>query len=300
MGVFSDLAANAIGSAVGAVEHAYLVVFDTGNMRPVKTVEAQKLDAKKPLIEVPDLPVDLTALREQLTVYAQYASAMAAVLADLFPHAAIDDLKKAEKYVGIKRVKVQFNPTQVQVNALGSKLAFVSGATSSNDKKSDKSSYGYSEVPPRITVNIPIIIDEEENTRAFASDTVNVANMSNVGQTLLNAFTGTKCTVKEETEAILSLLRNSSTRTVGFYWGSKMSYVGSIISAQATYTMFHRNGDPCRAKINLQILTVEQSSSAGFKKQWDDKYNAFSKADKTSLSAWGESANLGNVINLPF
>lgn len=301
LGAFSDLSANALNSAVGNIEHAYLVVFDTGANRPIKTAEAAKLAAKKPPVEI-DLSsmVDLEALAEQVKVYAQYASAIVAVLSKLFQKATIDDLSKAAKDIQIKRIKVQFNPKTVQVNALGSKLAFVSGAAAEKGKEGNSSSYGYSEVPPRITVNIPIIIDEEDNTSAFASDTVNFGNLSNVGQNLLDMFTNTKCTVKEETEAILSLLRNPNTRTVGFYWGSKMSYIGSILSAQATYTMFHRNGDPCRAVINLQILTVEKSSAAGFRRQWEDKYSVFEKADKTSLSKWGEGANLGNVLNLPF
>ena len=80
-----------------------------------------------------------------------------------------------------------------------------------------------------------------------------------------------------------------------------MSYVGSLISAQATYTMFHRNGDPCRARINLRILTVERSIPAGFRNQWINKCHRFRDMDRTSvLSQWGENANAGSFFNLPF
>ena len=297
---FTDLMGNAVGSAIGNIEHAYLVVFDTGAVRPIKTKESEKLNSKKSL--VPDITglIDTAALAEKLGVMAQYATALASLLNALFPGMAIDEAKKAAKQVAVKRIKVQFNPQQIQVNAVGSKLALISDLTAKKKEEGKSESYGYQEVPPRITVSIPIIIDEEENTNAFASDSVNLLNASNLAQNFANLLAGSKCKVKEETEAILSLLRNNSTRTVGFYWGSKMSYVGSLISAQATYTMFHRNGDPCRARINLQILTVERSISAGFRNQWVDKYNTLKEMDKTTLSKWGEGANLGNIINLPF
>ena len=66
---FTDLLGNAAGSAVGNIEHAYLVVFDTGMSRPIKTEEANKLDSKKPLIEMPDL-IDTSAIVEKLAVVA--------------------------------------------------------------------------------------------------------------------------------------------------------------------------------------------------------------------------------------
>ena len=296
---FTDLLGNAAGSLVGNIEHAYLVVFDTGRSREIKTEEANKLDSQKSLIEIPEI-LDLSAITEKLAVIAMYANSLAAMLSALFPQDAVDKANDAASDVAVKRVKVQFNPNHVQVNAVGSKMALISDLTAEKKKEGKTDSYGYQEVPPRITVTIPIIIDEEENTEAFASDTVNLLNASNVAQSVLDFFSGSKCKVQEETEAILSLLRNNSTRTVGFYWGTKMSYVGSLISAQATYTMFHRDGTPCRAVINLQILTVESSIPAGFRNQWITKYNAFKDADKNSLSKWGESANVGNFINLPF
>ena len=296
---FTDLLGNAAGSAVGNIEHAYLVVFDTGMSRPIKTEEANKLDSKKPWIEVPDL-IDTSAIMEKLAVIAAYANSLAAMLSALFPQDAVDKADDAADNVAVKRVRVQFNPNRIQVNAVGSKMALISDLTAEKKKEGQTDNYGYQEVPPRITVSIPIIIDEEENTNAFASDSVNLLNTSNLAQNVLDLFSGSKCKVREETEAILSLLRNNSTRTVGFYWGSKMSYVGSLISAQATYTMFHRDGTPCRAEINLQILTVERSIPAGFRNQWITKYNAFKDGDKNSLAKWGEGANAGNFINLPF
>ena len=119
-------------------------------------------------------------------------------------------------------------------------------------------------------------------------------------QVFINFFTDSKCKVQEETEAILSLLRNSHTRYIGFFWGTKMCYIGSIISAQATYTMFHRDGSPCRSRINLQILTVENSIPAGFRNQWVDKYMAFRETDKNRLVRWGENGIAGNFVNIPF
>lgn len=297
---FTDLAGNAFGSAIGNIEHGYLVVYDTGMVNPIKTEEAEKLAANKPLI--PNLAglIDLTKLAEQLAAVALYAKELASLISALFPGMAIDQAKNAAKQVQVKKVKVQFNPSQIQINAIGSMLAYIQDTTAQKKKEGKTESVGYQEVPPRITVSIPIIIDEEDNTSAFASDSANLLNASNLAQNFLNLATGSKCKVKEETEAILSLLRNNSTRTVGFFWGSKMSYIGSLISAQATYTMFHRDGSPCRAKINLQILTVERSIPAGFRNQWIDKYNAFRDMDKTRLSQWGEGANLGNFFNMPF
>ncbi|WP_028234522.1 CIS tube protein [Pseudobutyrivibrio sp. MD2005] len=298
---FTDLAGNALGSAVGNIEHGYLVVFDTGMVNPIKKEEAERLEANRPMVPI-NLAglVDLTKLAEQLAAVTVYAQELAALMSALFPGLTIDEVKNKAKGVQVKKLKVQFNPSQVQINAIGSKLAYIQDTTAEKNKEGKTESAGYQQVPPRISVSIPIIIDEEDNTSAFASDSANILNASNVAQNLLNWGSGSKCQVKEETEAILSLLRNSFTRTVGFFWGSKMSYVGSLISAQATYTMFHRNGDPCRARINLQILTVERSISAGFRNQWINKYNKFRDMDRTVLSQWGENANAGNFFNLPF
>ncbi|SFN83590.1 hypothetical protein SAMN05216351_101320 [Pseudobutyrivibrio sp. JW11] len=297
----SDLLGGLAG-AVGNIEHAYLCVYDTGVRRDIQEEEAERLDAKKPLLKI-ELPVDVAAVAEQLNAKLQYgmqtAKAAACLLDALFPLNAVDRVKAAEG-VAVKRIKVQFNPTQVRVNAVGSKLGLISDLTASKKEEGKSDNYGYQEIPPRITVNIPIFIDEEDNTSAFSSDSVNVLNASNLAQNALNFFTDSKCKVQEETEAILSLLRNSHTRYIGFFWGTKMCYIGSIISAQATYTMFHRDGSPCRSRINLQILTVENSIPAGFRNQWVDKYMAFRETDKNRLVRWGENGIAGNFVNIPF
>lgn len=299
LGAFSDLSANILNSSVGNIEHAYLVVFDTGRSKPIATEEAEKLDSKKSMFELPDL-IDTAAIAEKLAVTVAYANTLKSMLSAIFPQKAIDEANKAGNEVAVKRLKVQFNPNHIRVDASGSKMGLKPDVTAKKKEEGSNDSYGYQTFPPRITVTIPIIIDEEENTEAFASDSVNLFNATNVAQSLKNYFSGSKCRVQEETEAILSLLRNNSTRTVGFYWGSKMSYVGALTSADANYTMFHRDGSPCRAVINLQILTVEKSIDAGFANQWVDKYNNFKEADKNSLAKWGEGANLGNILNLPF
>jgi len=296
---FTDLAGNAFGSAIGNIEHAYLVVFDTGRSRPIGTEEANRLDAKKSMFEMPEL-LDVDSIAEKFAVVAEYANSLQSILSAIYPEEAVDAANRAGNDVAVKKIRVQFNPSHVQVNAVGSKMALISDLTVEKKKEGQNDNYGYQEVPPRITVSIPIIIDEEENTNAFAADSVNLLNTTNIAQNIFNAAAHSKCKVQQETEAILSLLRNNYTRTVGFYWGSKMSYVGSLISAQATYTMFHRDGTPCRAIINLQIITVERSIAAGFRNQWIDKYNEFKEIDKNRLAKWGERANLGNFINLPF
>lgn len=299
---FTDLTSNAFNSAVGNIEHAYLCVYDTGTRREIKRQEAIRLNAKKPMFNVP-VPIDIYKLAEMLAAQLGYtmqeALGAASILNDLFPGEAVDKVEAA-KYSSVKRVKVQFNPTQVQINAVGNKLGLISDLTADEKKEGKTDKYGYDELPPRVTVSIPIMIDEEDNASAFASDSVNIFNASNLAQNALSLFTSNKCKVQLETEAILSLLRNPHTRYVGFFWGTKMYYIGSIISAQATYTMFHRDGSPCRARINIQILTVEKSVPAGFRRQWMDKYMVLRNMDKNRLAKWGEGGNVGNFVNMPF
>ena len=152
---FGDLVGGAFGSAVGNVEHAYLVVFDTGRSRPIKTEEANKLDANKPMIDIPDL-IDTSAIMEKLAVIAAYANSLAAMLSALFPQDAVDKANDAASEVAVKKVRVQFNPNHIQVNAIGSKMAVMSDLTVERKKEGQTDSYGYQEVPPRITVSIPI------------------------------------------------------------------------------------------------------------------------------------------------
>ena len=56
----------------------------------------------------------------------------------LFPGLTVDQVKNKAKGVQVKKLKVQFNPSQVQINAIGSKLAYIQDTTAEKKSKKEK------------------------------------------------------------------------------------------------------------------------------------------------------------------
>ena len=56
---------------MGNIEHAYLCVYDTGTRREIKRQEAIRLNAKKPMFNVP-VPIDIYKLAEMLAAQLGY------------------------------------------------------------------------------------------------------------------------------------------------------------------------------------------------------------------------------------
>ncbi len=82
-----------------------------------------------------------------------------------------------------------------------------------------------------------------------------------------------KQSVKEDVEGILSAVRNPLYKEVCFHWG-RLKFPGELISVSAEYVMFHSDGRPSRAYMDL---SVKNRGEAKGKPMWEKEYQALLK-----------------------
>lgn len=116
--------------------------------------------------------------------------------------------------------------------------------------------------------------------------------------------------VKNEVEALVSLILNDHTRIVEFDWAN-MSFMGEVTNINSQFTMFNPEGDPVRATVTLTIQQHHFENVDGkynpintaFTKIWDNKIDkVFGEADDFGTDITNDSDNtlnfIQNLINL--
>lgn len=118
-----------------------------------------------------------------------------------------------------------------------------------------------------------------------------IANAVNMGKDL--AKKKKVLSVQPEVEALLSALRDPFTRTISFRWAD-FTFIGSIETVRANYTMFSPAGHPIRATVMIRIThEMDPNMLQSFTASRD---LLFGDNDVGNLTKWNQ--NWQNLINL--
>ena len=194
--------------------------------------------------------------------------------ADIIEEGAQIKLSEAEMAVemltiGFIPVPVQYNPATISMQSVGGAIEKYTamGNDSPNSLVSmDKKTSTY--------LTVDLIFEEVINSDAFGSTTmenggVNISNSVDMAKDMVANLSG-DVSVRTKVEGLISLLMLKRTRQIIFVWGN-MFFHGELLSVNANYTMFNKNGNPIRATASIQIQ--QTNGNATFKSDteyWDE------------------------------
>ena len=171
--------------------------------------------------------------------------------------------------IGFIPVPVQYNPATISMQSVGGAIEKYTamGNDSPNSLVSmDKKTSTY--------LTVDLIFEEVINSDAFGSTTmenggVNISNSVDMAKDMVANLSG-DVSVRTKVEGLISLLMLKRTRQIIFVWGN-MFFHGELLSVNANYTMFNKNGNPIRATASIQIQ--QTNGNATFKSDteyWDE------------------------------
>lgn len=191
-----------------------------------------------------------------------------------------------------KRLRVQFNPNELQLHATS--LPFVK-SNAMKDKKEGQKSISDSPFSPTIELSTTLMFDQVNVYDAFMGEKFtgggSMATARNIASAI-GQIAGKTWTVQTEVEGLIAAIRNQYTRNVTFQWAN-FSFSGQLASIAAKYTMFSVSGRPIRAQVKLRI---RQELDPSLVEGWYDDFAASFKNSKLSLEKAGQKA--GNIFNL--
>lgn len=152
----------------------------------------------------------------------------------------------------------------------------------------------------KLQLTVELIFDEMSTYDAFMWDkfTANILTSTLSASAITNTVNAVKdskkvFSVQPEVEALLSALRDQFTRTVSFRWAD-FTFIGSVETVRATYTMFSPSGRPIRAKVMLRIThEMDPKMLQSFTASRD---LLFGDNNVGNLTQWNQ--NWQNLLNL--
>lgn len=121
--------------------------------------------------------------------------------------------------------------------------------------------------------NFQIRKEKEEEPRQILEERQEEVDITMSFKLTADTSLDEKQSVKEDVEGLLSAIRNPLYKEVCFHWG-RLKFPGELTSVSAEYVMFHPDGRPCRAYIDLSIKNKRE---AGGKPLWEKEYQALLK-----------------------
>lgn len=179
------------------------------------------------------------------------------------------DISKAPS----KKYKVQYNPTEITINAgeprgKSKKNKLYKTGTSREHKTAEYKTEQYS-----IRVTVPLKFDNSPEYEKYISAGAPINE--------------TQLSVQTETEAFIAMIRNPNIRYLIFSWGA-ICYEGELSSMSGQYTMFTKSGIPIRAELSLTIKCKDINDG----RQWFGMYSkAFSGGIKNKFNTSNNSIN---------
>ena len=272
MSVISNLAGGALQNLTGNLDTAVLVVDDYRTY--CNEVEANTFRVTSNLLaSIEEATASMNAIRQ---------AANQALSAGASP----EDVAtfKEPKYF-----KVQFNPSELQIN----------GALEPEEKQDAQSSDQSKRVlidsvlKPAITLSVNLYFDEMNKADAFRSTylnpNLNVADVATNLASVITSLKGDVRSVQPQVEAILGAICNSYTRYITFCW-TDFYFTGQLTHVNAQYTMFSTSGIPIRAVLSLRIQQeLDPANLTGWYKNLDSAFGG---------SGVGSILNsVGNLLN---
>ena len=224
-------------------------------------------------------------------------------LKDTMPDLKEEDVITQFLKSGVKRqYEVMFNPSDITIGGYGGGKFPTTVFEDSPKKHTDLRSSSLLSSTARIVFSCKLIFDRTKPSQAFYSDryTFNATRLGREVGAVIKQYgmkQDTGSSVQQEVEAFIAALRDPCTRMISFNWGD-MCYEGILNQANADYTMFNINGQPCRGTVNLSILCADDKvykhSSDLFSQKYD-KYWSSSVTDPKSTIKKGAAALNGEV-----
>ena len=146
-------------------------------------------------------------------------------------------------------LKVQFNPAQLTLNS----------AVKPQNKKdgTSENSRTIANWDPQMTMTTTLYFDDMDTYDAFMWEkftaTLSVQGISNIAKGAAEGMGISRVhSVQDRVEALVAALRNPYTRTISFRWAD-FSFIGTLNTVRASYTMFSTSGRPIRAAVQLRL-----------------------------------------------
>ena len=155
----------------------------------------------------------------------------------------------------------------------------------------------------KLQLTVELIFDAMSTYDAFMWDKfsasilssgVNASAITNAAN-MMKDLTGKRkvLSVQPEVEALLAALRDPFTRTISFRWAD-FTFIGSIETVRAAYTMFSPSGHPIRASMMMRIThEMDPNMLLNF---LASRELLFGDKDVGNLTQWNQ--NWQNLINL--
>ena len=188
-----------------------------------------------------------------------------------------------------KSLKVQFNPSQLTVNA----------SALPKHKKDNTSAQARAMAveDAKLILTVKLVFDDMDTYDAFMWEkftagltATGIANALKPGKE--KAGKNPIRTVQWQVESLISALRNPYTRTISFRW-SDFCFSGQLNAVQANYTMFSSTGRPIRAEV---LLRIQHEMSPDVLKHWYDNFRTAFKGDQSKLVK--QEQNYSALLNL--
>ena len=187
-----------------------------------------------------------------------------------------------------KYFKVQFNPSELQLNGIAG-YESVQNAVAQNK---NKRTYTDSPKKPTITLSVNLYFDQMNHADAFMMDKFRSGASVETVTNAIALLSGKEYSVQPQVEALIGALRNNYTRDITFYWG-KFSFSGHLSDIRANYTMFSTSGRPVRAQV---LLRMHQELDPELVSTWySDFAQSFQGGSKSLTSGLQKVGNLLNI-----
>lgn len=170
---------------------------------------------------------------------------------------------------GYLALEVQYNPSSIYMDTqAGKQVQYSGGALGQGSINQLTQIY-----QPAITImSFQLVFDDMnpqdafllENTAPTAGNLVSGA--ADVARKVKGSYS-----VQTQIDGLMSLLTQTVTRQVVFYW-AKMSFQGNLISINSRYTMFNKDGNPIRGVVDLSISQQGGPGSGYDETYWDEAF----------------------------
>lgn len=189
-----------------------------------------------------------------------------------------------------RMLNVQFNPSQLTLNS----------ALKPKDKKDSTSenSRSLANWTPQLTLTTTLYFDDMDVYDAFMWDKftagLTAQGISNVAKGVLDAKGMAPVhSVQGRVESLVAALRNPYTRTISFRWAD-FSFIGTLNTVRANYTMFSTSGRPIRAAVQLRLKhEMDPRMLTG----WDQSFKtAFGGSTSNLVQPEQTASNLLNLV----
>lgn len=209
--------------------------------------------------------------------------------------------KKAGEIAGTDSIdsyhvmQVKYNPSSIKYSTNTSPLLHHGLGGKGNNQ------LAYLVDSSKTVMEVELIFDDVNIQDAFMWEKFSISTGSVISDVagVVNAARKKEYSVKDQIDGLLSLINQSESRKIVFYWSS-MAFAGEVVGVSAKYTMFNPTGNPVRGSVTLKIMQSDNVSNKTDNEYWEGAYNGlfydFSKDNNHDDSKMIDK--IGNLLNI--